>query len=496
MSGASGGHRAGDRVAEKYLLLRFLEIGGMGAVWVAHHLALDVQVAIKFILPEVASPRAAARLLREAQAAARVRHPAIVQVLDVGHTADGETYLSMELLDGEPFADVLARERRLDPRTAIRVLLPIAEALDVLHRSGSILRDVRPENIFLAQTDAGRWQPKLIDFSLARSTRPGEGRVTELGVVMGTPAYMSYEHLRGEELDGREDVYALSVVLYQAMTGKLPFAGVTPMEQLSALAANHPSSTVDHGAGDAELWAIVERGLAPRSERWASAWDLGRALAGWASKNGSLDDITGMSLRPVWVDDDDDAKLLDAPVSSTAPTVRFAAPASAREVILPPIPSEDPSTSGEVDDLTADRTIDDALPVRPPKRRLTALAVVLSVLAIASWSRLLIREARPESPLTAAERAPVTERTWIAPVPGSATAPVATSAPQAPASAAPSPSASVAAAPARRREPQARPAPRAAAPPRAPASPPAKPEPKVESPREDIVLKNPYDSYD
>ena len=183
-------------------------------------------------------------------------------------------YLAMELLDGELFADVLARERRLDPKTAIRVLLPVAEALDALHRSGSIHRDIKPENIFLAQTDAGRWQPKLIDFGLARSTSPGVGRITEAGAVVGTPAYMSYEHLIGDDVDSGEDVYAPSVVLYQTMTGELPFAGNTPMEQISALAANQPLSTLDYGVGDEELWAIVQRGLARRKTlprgRWRS----------------------------------------------------------------------------------------------------------------------------------------------------------------------------------------------------------------------------------
>jgi eukaryotic-like serine/threonine-protein kinase len=486
MSTASGGHRAGDRIAEKYLLVRALEIGGMGSAWVAHHLALDVHVAIKLIPPESASAKAAARLLQAAQAAARVRHPAIVQVLDVGHTAEGEAYLAMELLDGETFADVLTRERRLDPATAIRVLLPIAEALDALHRSGSIHRDLKPENIFLTRSDAGRWQPKLIDFGLARSAHPGAGRITEIGVAMGAPAYVSYERLLGEEADLREDVYALSVILYQTMTGELPFAGVTPSEQISALTANRVLSTVDHGAGDAELWAIVKRGLARRSERWASAWDLGRALAGWAWKNGSLDDIAGMSLRPVWIDEE--ASRLDSPVSSTAPTVRLHAASVEREAIPPPPPTERPQMLDEIDDLTEDRSSDDAPPARPKTRKLTVLAASLAVLAIVSWSMLLVREARPEGPSITAPPAPGTEGTRIAPEPESAT-PIVTSAPPASASPAPPPSASApAVTPTRRRETQAR-----ATPPRAPAPQPVKPAPKVESPPEDIVLKNPYD---
>jgi serine/threonine-protein kinase len=429
MSAVADGHRAGDRVAEKYLLLRLLEIRGMGAVWVAHHLALDVHVAIKFIRPEVASPTAAARLLREAQAAARVHHPAIVRVIDVGHTAEGETYLAMELLDGEPLAEVLDRERRLDPLTAVRVLLPIAEVLDALHRSGIIHRDVRPENIFLTRDDAGHWQPKLIDFGLARSTDPGAARLTEAGSMIGTPAYMSRERLLGEDVDAREDVYGLSVVLYHVITGELPFAGEGPVEVFSALTANCPRSTADHRAGDEELWAIVARGLACRSERWTTAWDLGRALAGWAWKNGAVDDIAGMSLRSVWIDDEE-AQRLDRSAAA-APALPQVAPASPQEIALAATAAELPSRSGEIDPWIEDRTLDGVLPAHRWTRGYTALAAGTAILAVVCWSALLIREFSPETPPTADEREPGAMATGIAPAPESATAPDATSAPQA-----------------------------------------------------------------
>ena len=356
MGTALRAHRAGDCVAEKYRLIRLLDVGGMGAVWVAHHLALDVHVAVKFILPDSGSPEAAARLLQEAQAAARVRHPAIVRVFDVGRTPDDEAYLAMELLEGEALAGALCREQRLEPGAAIRVLLPIAEALDALHRRGIIHRDVKPENIFLARDDAGYWQPKLIDFGLARSTAPDARRITATGAVMGTPVYMSRERLLGEDVDFQEDVWALSVVLYRAITGELPFDGRDPMLLLAALTENRPRSILDYGVGDADLWAILERGFAPRGERWASAWDLGKALAGWLRQNGSPDDVSGVSLRPIWIDADD--------VRHLAGTVRSRVP---------------------------------AITGTPRRHALAALGVILAAAVILTWARPLPDSARPAS---------------------------------------------------------------------------------------------------
>jgi serine/threonine-protein kinase len=292
----------GDRIADRYQLLRMLDQGGMGVVWVAHHLALDVHVALKLVRPEAGSAHAADRLLVEAQAAARLNHPAILRVIDVGKTASGDPFLVMELLEGECLADVIEREEVLDPVTTVRTILPIADALDAMHGKGILHRDVKPENIFLARTDSGRWQPKVIDFGVAKLEQRATRRITRRGMAVGTPSYMSPEQLKGEEVDGRADVWALSVVLYETLTGALPFEAETHVLLLMALLGNNPRPLSAHGVDDDELWAIVRRGLAPLDERWPSVRALGEALARWLWARGVTHDITGVALRSGWLD--------------------------------------------------------------------------------------------------------------------------------------------------------------------------------------------------
>ena len=292
-------HAPGERIAGKYQLIRTLDQGGMGVVWVAHHLGLDIHVALKLVRPEVESPEAVERLVLEAQAAARLRHPAIVQILDVGRTDEGDPFLVMELLDGECLADILDREGRIDVVTALRVILPIAGALQAMHAKGILHRDVKPDNIFLSRDDAGRWQPKLIDFGLARiDDRRRAGRITQRGAVVGTPVYLSPERIRGEEADARDDVWALCVVLYLSVTGELPFDGDNVLDLFAALAQGEPRSLASHGVTDPALWDILRRGLSRRAARWPSMLALEEALTFELLERGATKDIAGLELRP------------------------------------------------------------------------------------------------------------------------------------------------------------------------------------------------------
>jgi serine/threonine-protein kinase len=270
----------------------------MGVVWVARHIGLDVPVALKLVLPGAGSEEAASRLVQEAQVAARLNHPAVLRVLDVGQTEAGDPFLVMELLDGVSLAAVLQREVRLAPVLAVRIILPIAEALSAVHAKGIVHRDVKPQNIFLAHGDSGRWQPKLIDFGAAKvEPRPAEHRISRSGIVIGTPIYMSPEQIQGAEASAGSDVFALSVVLYEAITGAPPFDWGTLASLLVALPAGGLRSLSDHGVHEPELWAILRRGLAPRDARWPEARDLHRALARWLRDRGATADIGGVAVR-------------------------------------------------------------------------------------------------------------------------------------------------------------------------------------------------------
>jgi serine/threonine-protein kinase len=272
----------------------------MGVVWVAHHLALDVHVALKLIHPDAGSDTAARRLVQEAQAAARIDHPAVHRVLDVDRTASGDPFLVMELLEGECLAEVLRRERRLDPVIAVRTILPIVEALSALHAKGIVHRDVKPENIFLAQSDSRRWQPKLIDFGAVKlRERSTQRRISESGAFVGTPIYMSPEQVQGMEADARSDLFSLSVVLYEAIAGAPPFSRETVTSLFAELFADNPRPLSGHGVRDPELWTILRRGLAPHASRWPSARDLGAALVGWLRARGVTADIGDVTLWPV-----------------------------------------------------------------------------------------------------------------------------------------------------------------------------------------------------
>ena len=301
------GHATGDVVDGRYVLIEQLGKGGMGVVWKARSTALDVEVAVKLVR---SSPNPSAdafkRMAREAHAAARLGHPAMATVLDFGATASGDPYVVMELLHGESLGDVLGRERRMEAVRAVGTLLPILEGLREAHDKGIVHRDIKPENLFLSRTARGRLQPKVLDFGIAKLEAPDEkqARLTQDGAVLGSPGYFSPEQARGEtDIDLRTDVWSICVVLYELVTGDLPFSGQNYNALLMAILKETPKPITADGYGDAELWAIIQRGLQrEREDRWSSMWELGRALAGWLYQRGVLADVTSRSIKEVWLD--------------------------------------------------------------------------------------------------------------------------------------------------------------------------------------------------
>jgi serine/threonine protein kinase len=299
-------HAPGDVVDGRYVLIDQLGKGGMGVVWKARSTALDVEVAVKLVRSSpTPSSDAFKRMAREAHAAARLGHPAMATVLDFGATAEGDPYVVMELLHGESLGDVLGREHRVDPIRAVSTLLPILDGLREAHDKGIVHRDIKPENLFLSKTARGRLQPKVLDFGIAKLEESTDSsKLTQDGAVLGSPGYFSPEQARGEtNIDLRTDIWSISVVLYELITGELPFNGPNYNALLMSILKDTPKSTTDHGYGDAELWRIVQRGLLrDRNKRWSSMWELGRALAGWLYEQGVTADVTSRSIKEVWLE--------------------------------------------------------------------------------------------------------------------------------------------------------------------------------------------------
>jgi eukaryotic-like serine/threonine-protein kinase len=276
-------YQAGSLVTSKYRLERPLGIGGQAAVWKARNLALGVPVALKLLHSGAADDPQASRLLREARAVAQLGHPAVVRVFDLVKTPRGDWFIVMELLEGSSLADELLVRRRLPARDAVRLLLPIIDALAAAHARGIVHRDVKPDNIFLTRTgaDASR-EPKLLDFGVAKWRLEG-GWNTAAGTVLGTPAYLSPEQAECRpDVDHRSDIWSLSATLYECVTGTLPFGGETDDVLFAEIARSEPQSILDHTAGDAALWAILRRGLAKApADRWPSMQALAEALNDW-----------------------------------------------------------------------------------------------------------------------------------------------------------------------------------------------------------------------
>jgi serine/threonine-protein kinase len=299
-------HRIGQLVAGRYRLSQTLNEGSMGAVWLARDLVLDLPVVVKLLRPEMvitSSERSylSDRLMREARATAAVRHPAVVRVLDYGATPAAGPYLVMEQLEGQSLGRRIQRGGRVLSERAVQVLLPVADGLCAVHARGIVHRDVKPDNVFLSRDNHGRIQPKVIDFGLAKWMRTGGGPVLTGAGVLGTPEYMSPEQIiESSSVDQRADIWGFSVILYEMLTGVIPFPGKSCPEILRAILEREVPPLTTLGI-DASLSAIVDRGLRKDPhERYGSMTEFGVALADWLTAHGVSEDITGTSLRTQW----------------------------------------------------------------------------------------------------------------------------------------------------------------------------------------------------
>ena len=277
----------GRDLANQFRILEKIGSGGMGAVYKAEQPDMRRFVAVKILHPRYLS-RAdlVSRFRREARAMSHLSHPNTAKVFLYGQLEDGACYFVMEYLAGRNLAQTVRAEGPMAPERAIPIMVQVCSALQEAHTQGIVHRDLKPENIFLTNQGGIVDYPKVLDFGLAKVTeremRPGSLILTQEGMVFGTPEFMSPEQARGEKLDGRSDIYSLGIILYELLTGKLPFDAAQPMEYIQRhikevpipIHVRAPSRTFPPG-----LWDVINKTLAKRpNDRFQSASEFGQAL--------------------------------------------------------------------------------------------------------------------------------------------------------------------------------------------------------------------------
>ena len=281
-----------DTIDGKYRIVGLLGEGGMGAVYEGENTRIHRRVAIKVLHSAVAAKAdVVQRFEREAQAAGRIGSEHIVEVLDLGTAPDGERYMVMEFLEGESLGERIRRRQRLSPQEIAPILHEILEGLDAAHGAGIVHRDLKPDNVFLLRSRAGRRDfVKILDFGVSKfAALESELSMTKSGAVMGTPFYMSPEQARGQDVDGRSDLYSVGVVAYQAVTGRVPFHAATFNELVFKIALESPEPAELHTPGlDKRFSALIARAMVrDPGGRFQSARDFQTALAAWAAQAGA-----------------------------------------------------------------------------------------------------------------------------------------------------------------------------------------------------------------
>jgi eukaryotic-like serine/threonine-protein kinase len=266
-------------LAGRYHVTKKIGQGGMGAVYEATHTLIGKRVAVKVLLEKYAQREAiVARLKKEAQLASSIGNEHIIDITDIGNTDDGSTFVVMEYLDGESLAECLSREHTLPEQRMLRIASQASSALAAAHAKGIVHRDIKPENLFLLKRKDADFV-KVVDFGISKSLRATDEneeiqRLTQTGMVLGTPLYMSPEQARGDEdLDHRVDIYALGVIMYEAMAGHVPFAGTNYLSVISQVLNEMPKPLRQiHPEISEEFEAIVLKAMAKdRTDRYEDA---------------------------------------------------------------------------------------------------------------------------------------------------------------------------------------------------------------------------------
>jgi serine/threonine-protein kinase len=276
-----------DILDGKFQILQKVGSGGMGSVYKALQPEMNRMVGVKILHPKLANRKdLVSRFRREARAMSQLTHPNTVKVFLFGELDDGPLYIIMEFLEGKNLNQTVRSEGPFPMERALPVLIQVCGALDEAHKAGIIHRDLKPENIFLVQAGGLRDFPKVLDFGLAkvgeRQMRPGSVILTQEGMVFGTPEFMSPEQAQGRVLTPASDIYSLAVILYEVLTGKLPFDAKNAMDYIQLHVTGRPTPLNQRIPGRTFpplLEQVMDRALAKRPEdRFASAAEFAIAM--------------------------------------------------------------------------------------------------------------------------------------------------------------------------------------------------------------------------
>jgi serine/threonine-protein kinase len=449
----------GAQLGKDYWVLDRIGDGGMGVVYLVEHRGLHKQFAAKVLSRDLGeSDEARARFENEARAASQLDHENIVNVTDFGIGTDGRPYLIMELLRGRPL-DARLTEGPLTIAEVVAIMVPLCNALAVAHEAGIVHRDVKPENVFLVNRPGGRFHVKIMDFGIAKA-RLTTTKITKMGQVLGSPMYMAPEACRGEEVDGRADVYAVGVLLYQLLAGRLPFYDPNVLRVLQMHVSEPvPPLREANPTVTPELEAVALRALAKdREERYPGCHELADDLLEAVPEGAdvllrtptrtppSMRQLTPMPERRTPTPTGVEAPKRPVSQRLIVPNATPAGKGGAAEMVAGPtlphmtppsmesVPAAEAATSIEIKKKPESATLRTTPPAPPRRRRW--LAAVLAVGSAAAVVALLVFRDRlspaQSAPAPAPTPAPVTAPA-PAPAPTPAPAPVATPEPATPA---------------------------------------------------------------